>query len=262
MESIRRDGLHQPIIIRQIDGIAGFEILAGHNRVEAMRRLGRRDIPAIKRNLDDDAAALLVVTTNLEQRDKLLPSEKAFAYKLQMETLQRQKGIIQNGDMSCDGNGLEGEVQNEPEARLRDIAAEQHSVSCSEIQRYIRLVYLLPILLDLLDQDRIPVMAGYELSFLDTEAQQAVYHFFFGDTPPKEKLTVKAAETLRAAFQAGKPVMVEGIPAILQKPHKKKPGPVTFRFSFKELKKQYTLPDGFDVAAFLHEKLSEVFAKS
>ena len=260
VESIRRDGLHQPIIIRNIDGIAGFEILAGHNRVEAMRRLGKRQIPAINRNLDDDAAALVVVTTNLEQRDKLLPSEKAFAYKLQMDALQRQKGIIPNGDNASDCNGLGLVAQNGQPGVSRKIVATSNGVDRHEIQRYIRLTYLLPELLDLLDQDRLPIMAGYELSFLDTETQQAVYRFFFGDTAPRDKLTVKAAETLRAASQDGKPVTDESIPIILQKPQKKKPGPVKVSFSLKELKKQYPLPDGFDVEAFLHEKLKEAFA--
>ena len=261
IESIRRDGLHQPIIIRNIEGIAGFEILAGHNRVEAMQRLGNKKIAAINRNLDDDAAALLVVTTNLEQRDKLLPSEKAFAYKLQMDALQRQKGIIPNGDNRSEDNELGLPVQNGQAGLSREAVANANGVNWHEIQRYIRLTYLLPELLDLLDQDRIPVMAGYELSFLDTEAQQAVVCFFFGDSPTKEKLTVKAAETLRAAFQAGQPITTEGIPIILQKPPKKKPGSVKVSFSLKELKKQYPLPDGFDVTVFLHEKLKEAFAK-
>lgn len=73
-ESIARDGLQQPVIVRRIDGVSGWEILAGHNRVEAMRRLCKTDIPAIVRELDDKQAALVVVTTNLEQREKLLPN--------------------------------------------------------------------------------------------------------------------------------------------------------------------------------------------
>jgi hypothetical protein len=101
----------------------------------------------------------------------------------------------------------------------------------------------------------------YELSFLDHNTQQEVLQYFFSENRPKEKLTVKTAEAIRVAYQNGQPVTVESIPAILHKP-KKKPGPVRYSYSLKELKKQYALPDGFDLTAFLHEKMQESFAKA
>jgi ParB family chromosome partitioning protein len=245
-DSIARDGLHQPIIVRKIPDAQGWEILAGHNRVEAMRKLGKSDIPAIIRDADDDQAVLIVVNTNLAQREKLLPSEKAFAYKLQMEA-------IKNGGNASDGNGFAQGAQIGHRPKCVEIVAGGNNTDRHEIQRYIRLTLLLPTLLDLLDQERLPVMAGYELSFLDTGAQEAVLQYLEG-----KKLTLKHAEAIRTAFQSGKPITVDSIPALLQKP-KKKPGPVTYRFSQRELKKRYTLPDGFDFTAFIHEKLQETF---
>jgi ParB family chromosome partitioning protein len=258
-ESIARDGLQQPVILRAIDGFAGWEILAGHNRVEAVKRLGKRDIPAIIRELSDAQAAQVVVETNLKQREKLLPSEKAFAYKLQMEALQVENATIQNGDLPSDANGLEAQFQIE--TRLKgQMIADKNDDCYTKVFRYIRLTNLLPELLNLLDSDTIPVMAGYEVSFLDTDAQQEVYRYFF-ESGNKDKLSIKNTEAIRAAYQAQAPITCEGISSILHKP-KKKPGPVTYRFSHKELKKRFHLPEGFDVAAFLYEKLDEAFSKA
>lgn len=255
-DSIARDGLQQPIIIRSIDGVVGWEILAGHNRVEAMKRLDKRDIPAIVRELTDDQAALVVVETNLKQREKLLPSEKAFAYKLQMEALQRQGVIIQNGDLPSDSNGLEDGVQIGHQGKSRECVAESNGVHWHEIQRYVRLIFLLPNLLDLLDQDIFPVMAGYEISFLDTDIQQEVYLYFF-ESGAKDKLTLKHAEAIRAAYQIQTAITCETIPSILYKP-KKKPGPQNLTIPSKLLKR-YAIPKGTDIEAAFHEFLQERF---
>jgi ParB family chromosome partitioning protein len=259
MEDIERDGLHQPIIVRPISNSRGWEILAGHNRVEAMRRLGKSDIPAIIRDVDDDQAVLIVVSTNLKQRDKLLPSEKAFAYKLQMEALQGgENTIIANDDLTSDTNGLMRGVQIEHHRKSREVIADANSVNQIEVHRYIRLTLLLPELLNYLDQDRYPVMAGYEISFLDADAQQAVWDYFFDDGA-KGKLTLKHAEAIRAAFQSGQSITVETIPAILHKP-KKKPGPQSFSIPSKTLK-QYAIPKDTDITALILKLLEERFGK-
>ncbi len=256
-ESIQREGLHQPILIRKTQDEQGYEILSGHNRVEAMRRLGHQDIPAIIRDADDNTAALIVVTTNLEQREKLLPSEKAFAYRLQMEALQKQKALHQNGDSSSDTNGSAGVVQIEPHIFSRTILADEHSVSGSEIQRYIRLTYLLPELLEQIDQDQIPVMAGYEISFVDIEAQQAVHQHF---ASTKEKLSIKTAAIIRTAYESGKPITTESIPEILQKPPKKKPPPKAYRVPRATLR-QFVLPPDFDFNAFVLRMLEREYQR-
>lgn len=162
--------------------------------------------------------------------------------------------------MPSDGNGLRDDVQIGHQRKSRECVAESNGVHWHDVQRNIRLTYLLPNLLDLLDQDKYPVMAGYELSFLNADTQQEVYRYFF-ECGTKDKLTLKHAEAIRTAYQAQTAITCESIPAILHKP-KKKPGPVTYRYSQKALKKLYALPDGFDLDAFLHEKLAEAFAKA
>lgn len=236
------------------------EILAGHNRVEAMKKLSRRDVPAIIRQLDDDQAALVVVNTNLKQREKLLPSEKAFAYKMQMEVL-RNRGIPTNkyDDLASYFNALKESAQNEHEEKLRDVVADANGVDRNEIQRYMRLVHLLPELLELVDEEKLPVMAGYELSFLDRESQRIVFEYFFCGSS-KDKLTVKNAEAIRAAYKAQKSITANSLYAILHKSVKKR-GPVTYTFSHKSLMKEYNLPDKFDFSAFVHEKLKENFGE-
>jgi ParB family chromosome partitioning protein len=250
--------LHQPILIRETQGKQGYEILSGHNRVEAIRRLGYQDIPAIIRDVDDATAALIVVTTNLEQRETLLPSEKAFAYRLQMEALQNgENPIIKRGRKPSDANGSDNSVQIEPDLLSRAIVANGNRVSDSEIQRYIRLTYLIPEMLDQLDQDHIPIMAGYEMSFLDAEAQQVVHQHF---TSSNEKLSIKTAETLRAAYQAGKPITAESIPEILVKPPKKKPAPKEYSIPKATLRK-FDLPDDFDFSAFVLRMLEREYQR-
>jgi len=237
-ESIAREGLQHPVIVRG-NSETGYKILSGHNRVEAVRRLGRLDIPAIVRNMDDRNAALVVVDTNLEPRKELLPSEKAFAYKLRMDTLKSE-----NGDSPSDTNGLEPQYQNDTDSH-------------AQIFRFIRLTCLVPELLDLVDQNVIPVMAGYEVSFLDGKAQNAVYLYFF-QKEPLHKLSVKNAKMIRAAYDAGQAVTAEGMDEILRKP-KIKRGAAKYSFSQRELARLYPLPEGFDFVAFVHEKLKEKF---
>ena len=258
-ESIKRDGLHQPIIVRAVEGVTGYEILSGHNRVEAMKRLGNRDISAIIRKLNDIEAMLLVVNTNLEQRENLLPSEKAFAYKMQMEALQNgEKAIIKNGDLFSDTNGLRSLTQIELTGTIESVA-DVKGVDRNDVQRYIRLTYLIPELLDLLDQDRYPVMAGYELSFLDAEAQNTVLDYFFREGS-KAKLSIKNAKDIRMVYQTNRQIDEAALRSILEKTPKKK-GPLTYSFSRKLLFKDYALPDGFDFNAFVHEKLREAFGR-
>ncbi len=256
-ESIQREGLHQPILIRKTHDEQGYEILSGHNRVEAMRRLGHQDIPAIIRDADDNTAALIVVTTNLEQREKLLPSEKAFAYRLQMEALQKKKALHQNGDSSSDTNVSADPAQIGLQSESRDIVAANNNVDRHEIQRYIRLTYLLPDLLEQIDQDQVPIMAGYEISFLDTEAQQAVLQHFAAS---KEKLSIKTAVVIRTAYESGKPVTTESISEILQKPPKKKPPPKAYSVP-KATLHQFVLPADFDFNAFVLRMLEREYQR-
>ena len=160
VESIKQYGVLSPAIARPMpDG--GYELVSGHRRKHACELAGLETMPVIVRELDDDAAAILVVDSNL-QREDLLPSERAFAYKLKLEAIQHQG---QRKDLTS--------VQLEPKLRARDIVAQESGESSGvQVQRYIRLTELIPPLLDMVDERKIAFNPAYELSFLTRDEQQ------------------------------------------------------------------------------------------
>lgn len=163
IESIRKYGVIVPILARpnpNQDGPA-YEIVSGHRRYEACRQLGLADIPVIVRNLDDDEAILAMVDSNLH-RERLLPSEKAFAYKMKFDALKRQG----------ERNDLTSE-QVAPKLST-EIIAEQENTSKDTIKRYIRLTKLIKPLLDLVDEGKIALTPAEKLSYLKEEEQRAL----------------------------------------------------------------------------------------
>ena len=160
VESVKQYGVLSPAIARLLpDG--GYELVSGHRRKRACELAGMETMPGIVRELDDDAAAILVVDSNL-QREDLLPSERAFAYKLKLEALQHQG---QRKDLTS--------VQLEPKLRARDVVAQEAGESSGiQVQRYIRLTEFIPPLLDMVDERRIAFNPAYELSFLTRDEQQ------------------------------------------------------------------------------------------
>lgn len=231
VESIRNEGLQQPIIIRSIDGKPGWEILDGHNRVEAMRHLGKKDIPAIARELDDDQAALVVTTTNLVHREKLLPSEKAFAYKLMIEAYKNRTQANDTNGSADPSTGWTGES--------------------SMAYYYIRLTELIPEILGLVDAERIPVKGGVELSYIDQTVQQEILRYMESNG---KRLPVKDAEKLRKVYDAGKIVTEATLPNILAKQIRQVK---SITLSGKILKR-YAIPKDVDLAeifcAFLEDR--------
>ena len=163
MESIKEYGVIVPILVRPnpIEGEAKYEIVSGHRRFEACKRLGIEDIPAIVRNLDDDEAILVMVDSNLH-REQLLPSEKAFAYKMKFDALKRQ--------------GARSDLTSEQVAPKlsTEIIAEQENTSKDTIKRYIRLTKLIKPLLDLVDEGKIALTPAEKLSYLKEEEQRAL----------------------------------------------------------------------------------------
>lgn len=158
-ENIRRNGVIEPVSVRpKPDG--RFEILAGHNRCNAAKLAGLVSVPALVQELDDDQAAVLLVDSNLQHREKLLPSERAFAYKLRMDSIKRQG---QRTDLTS--------VQLGQKLTSRELVAEDVRESATQIQRYIRLTYLIPPLLDMVDAGKIKVNPGVELSHLPMPEQ-------------------------------------------------------------------------------------------
>ena len=160
MESIKEYGVIVPLLARPnpVGEGAKYEIVSGHRRFEACKRLGIEDIPAIVRNLDDDEAILAMVDSNLH-REQLLPSEKAFAYKMKFEALKRQ--------------GARSDLTSEQVAPKlsTEIIAEQENTSKDTIKRYIRLTNLIKPLLDMVDEGRIALIPAEKLSYLKKEEQ-------------------------------------------------------------------------------------------
>lgn len=161
--SIEQCGVLSPIIVRP-HSEGGYEVLSGHRRMKACELLGVEEVPVVIKDLDDDTAAILLVDSNL-QRENILPSEKAFAYKLKMEAMKRKAGRPSKENASQIGTHL----------RSDEILADQVGESRNQIQRYIRLTNLIDPLLDLVDKNEMAMSAGVELSYLGSRDQAKVY---------------------------------------------------------------------------------------
>ena len=160
-DSIKQYGVLVPAIARP-DPEGGYELVAGHRRHRASELADKETMPVIVRDLDDDAATIIMVDSNL-QRESLLPSERAFAYKMKLDAMKHQGERV---DLTCSqvGNKLEGKKSSE-------ILAEQVGQSKNQIFRYIRLTELIPELMDMVDEKKVALNPAYELSFLKKEEQ-------------------------------------------------------------------------------------------
>ena len=162
-ESIAQFGVLTPLIARPLEE-GGYEIISGHRRVHAAEAAGLTDVPVIVRDMTDDEAVVLMVDSNL-QRENILPSERAFAYKMKNEAMKRSAG------RPSKENG--GQVDHDFLGRKTvDLLGEQTGESAKQIQRYIRLTNLIPELLDMLDQKLISFNPAVELSYLTPDEQK------------------------------------------------------------------------------------------
>lgn len=160
-ESIREHGVLVPAIVRPREE-GGYEIVAGHRRHHASQIAGLDTMPAIVRDLDDDAATIIMVDSNL-QRESILPSERAWAYKMKLEAVKRQGART---DLTSGQLGPKSETQ-----RSNALVAEQAGESVKQLQRFIRLTELIPPLLDMVDERKIAFNPAVELSYLKPEEQ-------------------------------------------------------------------------------------------
>ena len=162
IESIQTQGVLSPLIVRPIENTEEYEVVSGHRRLHAAQKAGITEVPALIYALDRDAAAIAVVDSNLH-REHILPSEKAFAYRMKLGAMSRQG---HRSDLTSDQLGRKLETA--------EIIAQQSDDSKSQVRRYIRLTYLIPELLEKMDQGEIALSVGVELSFLDEQNQRAV----------------------------------------------------------------------------------------
>ncbi len=181
VKSIEEHGVLSPILVRPAPDGQRYEIISGHNRVNAARRAGLKTIPATVRDMDDDEATLAMVESNLRQREQLLPSEKAFAYKMQLEALKHQ-------GVTC------GHVGHKSRESVSD------EDSGRTVQRYIRLTNLITPILDMVDEKRMAMGPAVELSYLNRDEQEMLLDLMqIGDCTP----SLSQAIRLRKLSEAG-----------------------------------------------------------
>ena len=187
-DSIRQYGVLVPAIARP-DPNGGYELVAGHRRHRASELAGKETMPVIVRDLDDDQATIIMVDSNL-QRESLLPSERAFAYKMKLEAIKHQGART---DLTS--------AQVGPKLTAAEKIAENSPDSKSQIKRFIRLTELIPELLDMVDEKKIAFNPAYELSFLKPEEQQMLL-----DTMDYEQATpsLSQAQRMKKFSQEGK----------------------------------------------------------
>lgn len=162
IESIQTQGILLPLIVRPIENTEEYEVISGHRRLHAAQKAGITEVPALIYALDRDAAAIAVVDSNLH-REHILPSEKAFAYRMKLEAMSRQG---HRSDLTSDQLGRKLETA--------EIIAQQSDDSKSQVRRYIRLTYLIPEFLEKMDEGKIALSVGVELSYLDESSQREV----------------------------------------------------------------------------------------
>ena len=167
VESVKTYGVLTPVLLRS-DGENGYEMISGHRRMHAAVRAGLETIPAIVRELSDDDAVIAMVDANI-QREELLPSEKAFAYRMKLDAMKHQ-GYRTDITSGQNGQKSKGVVS-------RDILAEQVGESTRNVQRYIRLTELIPELLDMVDAKKLNFTIAVDISYIDKEMQKWIYEY-------------------------------------------------------------------------------------
>lgn len=218
-DSIREYGVLVPAIARP-DPKGGFELISGHRRHRASELAGKDTMPVIVRNLDDNAAVIIMVDSNL-QRENILPSERAFAYKMKLDAIKHQ------------GKLLEQTSSQVGTKRSDQLLAEQVGQSRNQIQRYIRLTELIPPLLDMVDEKKIALNPAYELSFLKKGEQEMLRM-----TMDYEQATPSLSQAQRMKKLSQEGTLTEDtILAILSE--QKKPEKNTVSFSSDTLRKYF-----------------------
>lgn len=182
-ESVRQYGVLVPGLVRQLED-GSYQMVSGHRRKLASELAGRDTIPCIVRDLTDDEAVIIMVDSNL-QRERVLPSEKAFAYKMKLDAMRRQAGRPSKENGVPLGHHFQ-------QGKSREILADNSPDSNTQIQRYIRLINLIPEILDMVDDGRIAFRPAVELSYLTEQEQGTLY-----DTMGREDCTPSLAQAIK-----------------------------------------------------------------
>ena len=243
IESVKLSGVLTPVLLR-VDSNDEYEMISGHRRLHAAKMAGLNTIPAIVRELSDDDAVIAMVDANI-QREELVPSEKAFAYRMKLEAMKRQGSRT---DLTLS--------QNETKSRSDEVLSKQVGESRAQVQRYIRLTELIPELLDLVDSKKLKFTVAVDISYIDKEIQKWIYEYI------KDTGFIKPQQitALRNQLNEGSVNQV-GMLTIFNKCMMVKPASRSITFSEKKLTKyfpeSYSADDMERVIESLLEKWSQ-----
>ena len=231
IESVQEHGIMSPLIVRPLEGTTDqYEIISGHRRFRAAQKAGLREVPAFIRPVSRDEAAIMLVDSNLH-REHILPSEKAFAYKMKAEALKHQgrRTDLTSGQI----------VPKFDKNRATAVIGVESGESYKTVQRYIRLTNLIPELLELMDEGKIAFSVGVELSYLPPEIQQELYEII-----DREDCTPSYSQAFRLHKSFNNCSLTrEGLAAVMseEKPNQKE----KVSFKYDDLRKYF--PDSYSV---------------
>ena len=244
-DSIKEQGVVVPILVRPIkDNNYDYEIIAGHNRVQASKLAGIDKIPCNVREMDDETAIILMIDTNLQQRETILPSEKAWAYKYKLDAIKSQ-GKRNDLTLCQDGTKLNS----------GETISKNSDDSRRNIYRYIQLTNLIPKLLDKLDERKLAFIPAVELSYLTKEQQEWLYDILSREE--KYCVPVKQATKLKGISQSGNLTYEKIDKIIVQKNHEP---PKAIKVPYKAIRDFFppdTTPKEFEET--IQEALTEYF---
>lgn len=227
VESVKEHGILTPVLLRPC-GVDEYEMISGHRRMHAAQLAGLTTVPSIIREMDDDAAIVFMVDSNI-QREELLPSEKAFAFKMKMDAMRRQGA---RNDLKSTSN------QNDWRLETADIISEQVGTSKAQVRRYIRLTELIPELLDLVDQKRLQFTVAVDISYIDKEIQRWLYEYI------RDNGSVRANQIAALRSEIGQGVMTQSKMILILNENLpgKKPGS---KITLSEKKLREYFPSGY-----------------
>ena len=212
-ESVQNEGVLSPLIVRPLEGTDEYEVISGHRRLHAAQKAGLLEVPALAYEISREEAAIMLVDSNLH-REHILPSEKAFAYKMKMEAMSRQG---QRTDITSNQVGRKLETA--------EIIGNTSGESKNQVRRYIRLTYLLPELLQLVDDGKIALTPAVELSYLPEKAQTCLLEEMRrNDCTP----SLSQAIRMKKLYQAGS-LSPEDISTIMQEEKANQQEKVSFK---------------------------------
>ena len=226
VESVKTNGILTPVLVRpgQRDE---YEMVSGHRRMHAAKLAGLHTVPAIIRDMDDDTAVVMMVDANI-QREELLPSEKAFAFKMKMDAMRHQGTCRHGGD----------KLESTSEIKTAFIVGESSGTSARSVQRYIRLTELIPELLELVDQKRLQFTVAVDISYIEKEIQKWLYEYI------RDNGGVRANQiaVLREAMEQGAMTQARMIQLLNENQPGKKPGS---KITLSEKKLREYFPSGY-----------------